>query len=120
MLGYPGEDEQDIKETLLHLKHSDPDYYTITVAYPIKGTPLYTEVENVFIKDLPWETTTDRDIDFKRNYSRRYYDHAINWIQSEMSYYKANKNTSGLRLKMQSLKARSGMLWEKIKSGKSN
>ena len=120
MLGYPGEDETDIEETLIHLKQSDPDYYTITVAYPIKGTPLYTEVENIFIKDLPWETTTDRDIDFKRNYSRRYYNHAINWIQSEMSYYKANKNASGLKLKMQSLKARSGMLWEKIKAGKVN
>ena len=120
MLGYPGEDEKDIKETLLHLKHSDPDHFTITVAYPIKGTPLYTEVENVFIKDLPWETTTDRDIDFKRTYSRRYYDHAITWIHSEMSYYKANKNAFGLKLKLQSLKARGGMLWEKIKVGKSN
>ncbi len=120
MLGYPGEDEKDIKETLLHLKHSDPDHFTITVAYPIKGTPLYTEVENVFIKDLPWETTTDRDIDFKRTYSRRYYDHAITWIHSEMSYYKANKNASGLKLKLQSLKARGGMLWEKIKVGKSS
>src|SRR5437868_2958835 len=119
MLGYPGEEESDIKETLHHLQYSEPDYYTITVAYPIKGTPLYTEVENVFIKDLPWETTTDRDIDFKRTYSRRYYDYAINWIQSEMSYYKANKNTLGLKSKMQSLKARSGMLWEKIKAGKS-
>jgi anaerobic magnesium-protoporphyrin IX monomethyl ester cyclase len=118
MLGYPGEDEKDIEETLVHLKESDPDYYTITVAYPIKGTPLYTEVENVFIKDLPWETTTDRDIDFKRAYSRRYYDYAINWIQSEMSYYKMNRNTIGLRLKLQSLKARGGMLWEKIKPGK--
>jgi len=120
MLGYPGEDENDIEETLIHLKQSDPDYYTITVAYPIKGTPLYSEVENVFIKDLPWEATTDRDIDFKRTYSRRYYDHAISWIQSEMSYYKLDKNTSGLRLRLQSLKARSGMIWEKIKAGKVN
>jgi len=29
-----------------------------------------------------------------------------------------NKNTAGLKLKLQSLKARSGMLWEKIKTGK--
>src|SRR6266487_2495869 len=120
MLGYPGEDEKDIKETLLHLKHSDPDHFTITVAYPIKGTPLYTEVENVFIKDLPWESTTDRDIDFKRAYSRRYYDHAMQWIQSEMQYYKNHKITSGLKLKLRSFKERGGMLWERIKTGKAN
>ncbi|MCY7411010.1 MAG: B12-binding domain-containing radical SAM protein, partial [Chitinophagales bacterium] len=35
MLGYPGEDDEDVKQTLQHLKNSDPDYYTITVAYPI-------------------------------------------------------------------------------------
>jgi radical SAM superfamily enzyme YgiQ (UPF0313 family) len=55
MLGYPGENEHDIKETLHHLKYSDPDQFTITVAYPIKGTPLYTEVEDIFVKDLPWK-----------------------------------------------------------------
>ena len=48
MLGYPGENETDIKETLAHLKYSNPDQYTITVAYPIKGTQLYSQVENIF------------------------------------------------------------------------
>ena len=45
MLGYPGETEEDIEETIQHLKESDPDLFTITVAYPIKGTELYQEVE---------------------------------------------------------------------------
>ncbi|TAE82374.1 MAG: radical SAM protein [Bacteroidetes bacterium] len=49
MVGYPGETEEDIFETVRHLKDSDPDIFTITVAYPIKGTPLYQEVENDFI-----------------------------------------------------------------------
>jgi radical SAM superfamily enzyme YgiQ (UPF0313 family) len=118
MLGYPGEDEHDIKETLHHLKYSDPDQFTITVAYPIKGTPLYTEVENIFVKDLPWETSTDRDIDFKRLYTKRYYDYAMQWIQCEMSRQKHNQNFSGLKLQLRSLKARGGMLWERLKSGK--
>jgi anaerobic magnesium-protoporphyrin IX monomethyl ester cyclase len=37
MLGYPGETEADIRETVEHLKDSNPDLFTITVAYPIKG-----------------------------------------------------------------------------------
>lgn len=110
MLGYPGEDESDIKETLHHLKYSDPDHYTITVAYPIKGTPLYGEVENIFTEDLPWESTTDRDIDFKRTYKRNYYNHALRWINLEMLYHQKKKNAGSLLLKFKALKAR-GMMW---------
>jgi hypothetical protein len=72
-------------------------------------------VENIFIKDLPWEKSTDRDIDFKRRYPRRYYDYAIQWIQCEMSRYKNNQDFSGLLLILRSFKARGGMLWEKLK-----
>jgi radical SAM superfamily enzyme YgiQ (UPF0313 family) len=110
MLGYPGEDESDIKETLHHLKYSNPDLYTITVAYPIKGTPLYTEVENIFVEELPWETSTDRDIDFKRRYKRSYYTQAIKWINNEMLYQQKKKNIGSVLIKLRSLKAR-GMMW---------
>jgi radical SAM superfamily enzyme YgiQ (UPF0313 family) len=115
MLGYPGEEEEDIKETLAHLKNSNPDHYTITVAYPIKGTPLYAEVENIFTQDLPWETNTDRDIDFKRTYSRRYYMYAVSWIQQEMLYFRSGRNMDKLKLKLHAVKARAGMFFEKLK-----
>lgn len=116
MLGYPGETEEDIVETLHHLKVSDPDLYTLTVAYPIKGTPLYTEVENDFIQDLPWETSTDRDIDFTRKYSRRYYDYAIRWIYNEVALNKAMKQNRFLKAPMLTIKsivARTGMVWNR-------
>lgn len=110
MLGYPGEDESDIKETLAHLKYSDPDLFTITVAYPIKGTPLYSEVEHLFTESLPWESTTDRDIDFKRRYKRAYYNRAIQWINSEMEYQRRKNEPGSFRIKLRALKAR-GMMW---------
>ena len=115
MLGYPGEVETDILETLHHLKTSNPDHYTITVAYPIKGTPLYAEVENLFVEDLPWNTSTDRDIDFKRTYNRKYYDHAINWIHYEMLFHRRKKNIKSLLLKVKSLNARNKMRSERNK-----
>lgn len=89
MVGYPGETEEDIYETVHHLKVSNPDIFTITVAYPIKGTPLYTEVENNFIANLPWENSTDRDIDFKRTYPRKYYNYAVSMIVNEVNSFKA-------------------------------
>ena len=110
MLGYPGENETDIKETLAHLKYSDPDQYTITVAYPIKGTPLYSQVENIFTEALPWESSTDRDIDFKRTYKRAYYNHAIQWINYEMLYNKKKKELKSLLIKLKAIRARS-MMW---------
>lgn len=91
MLGYPGETQSDIEETLHHLKLSDPDQYTITVAYPIKGTPLYQEVESRFTEQPDWNNSTDRQIDFKRTYSRKYYDYAVRWIYNEMAVHHAGK-----------------------------
>ncbi len=112
MVGYPGETEEDIFETVRHLKDSDPDIFTITVAYPIKGTPLYQEVENDFIQDLPWETSTDRDIDFKRTYSRKYYNYAVRHIVNEVNAGKALKNKQWVnlaKLKLKSIAAKGAM-----------
>jgi radical SAM superfamily enzyme YgiQ (UPF0313 family) len=117
MLGYPGEEDEDVKETLQHLKNSDPDYYTITIAYPIKGTPMYEEVESQFISQLDWSASTDRQIDFKRRYSRRYYDFAVRWIYNEMAIQKANGSAKKfLPHKIKSLASRGLMKWEMMKS----
>lgn len=113
MVGYPGETEEDIFETVKHLKISNPDYFTITVAYPIKGTKLYQEVENLFVEDLPWEKSTDRDIDFKRTYSRKYYDYAVRMIVNEVNAFKSEELFSKFKLKAKALAARAGMMLNK-------
>lgn len=117
MLGYPGETEADIEETIQHLKESDPDHFTITVAYPIKGTELYQEVEATQTTDLDWSTTTDRQIDFERMYSRKYYDYAVTRVISEVNYFKArnkNQNKSAIKLKVKSTMAKVAMNWQKL------
>jgi radical SAM superfamily enzyme YgiQ (UPF0313 family) len=93
MLGYPGETKEDIKETITHLVESNPSQYTITIAYPIKGTELYSEVSNEFLNQgLEWESSTDRDIDFKRTYPKQYYQHAIKWVMNEVYLKTKNQN----------------------------
>ncbi len=107
MLGYPGETEADIMETVQHLKESNPDLFTITVAYPIKGTGLYETVEDSISSQLDWTQSTDRDIEFKRTYSRKYYDYAVRWTVNSVHLYKAS--LAGKRWSFQGIK-----LWAKV------
>ncbi len=120
MLGYPGETESDIEETITHLKQANPDHFTITLAYPIKGTELFEETKNIQTTNLDWSSSTDREIDFERTYSRRYYDYALSRVINEVNSYKVSReNKAGLaaaKLKAKSLIAKAGMQWERIKS----
>lgn len=112
MLGYPGEDEKDVNQTIDHLKKSNPTHFTITVAYPIKGTSLYTEIEKDITVQPNWETSTDREIDFKRTYPKKYYDYAVRRVVNEVNYHKEilkgkdRDTVKALKLKTKSMLAR--------------
>lgn len=92
MLGYPGERKRDIIETAEHLKSSNPNIFLTTVAYPIKGTPFYNEVESDLLTELPWDKRTDRDLDFKGRYSKKFYKHANRYLINEVNHYKLKSN----------------------------
>lgn len=115
MLGYPGETKHDIRQTIQHLVQANPSQYTITVAYPIKGTPLFEEVEaDMLNSDLSWETSTDREIDFKRTHSKKYYQHAIKWVNTEVYLQTKNKNLLKIPyLRLKSLKYQLQMVMSK-------
>ncbi len=105
MVGYPGEDEDDINETINYLKAANPTHFTITVAYPIKGTTLYNEIKDKITIQPHWETSTDRDIDFKRTYSRKYYNYAVKKIVNEVNQHREKQNGNhfnSLKLKTKS------------------
>lgn len=95
MLGYPGEKKEDIFETTRHLIDSNPDIFLTTVAYPIKGTPFYNEVETNLITDKKWSERTDRDLDFKGRYSKRFYKHANRYLVNEVNLHKMKNSNAG-------------------------
>jgi radical SAM superfamily enzyme YgiQ (UPF0313 family) len=118
MLGYPGETEEDIEATIDHLKRSDPDHYTVTVAYPITGTPFFEDVESEIIDPLPWESSTDRDTEIRRPYSKRYYRYAMSRIFNEVQSHKLEQAGKLLSPKLakhraKALAAKMGMRWER-------
>lgn len=90
MVGYPGENDEDIVQTLHHLKSANPDIFTITITYPIKGTALDQEVEAIKKPLQDWKITTDRQSDFLRTYPSLYYKLAVRWIINSMALHKGN------------------------------
>lgn len=114
MLGYPGEEESDILATLDYLKKARPDRYTVTLAYPIKGTELHAELApHVTAPDF--ETGSDRENRFPRTYSDRYYTHALAYLSHAVAHDLAARkwHPAALRHLLLAGRARVGMVLER-------
>jgi radical SAM superfamily enzyme YgiQ (UPF0313 family) len=100
MLGYPGETIADIDESLNHLQQANPDLFTLTIAYPIKGTAFYEDIRKTLKvpSSLNWGEYSDRDLDFKRTYSRGFYRHAIRYLHHSMSAFNHGKRINPFSL----------------------
>jgi radical SAM superfamily enzyme YgiQ (UPF0313 family) len=100
MLGYKGETIQDLLDTVEHLKICNPDIFLTTVAYPIKGTPYYAEVEVDILREGTWLENADRDLTVAGRYSKRFYSFATRWMVSEVALNRARRS-GGVPLKRQ-------------------
>jgi anaerobic magnesium-protoporphyrin IX monomethyl ester cyclase len=91
MLGYEGEELEDIEATVAHLKAAGPDRFLTTVAYPIKGTPYHDEVRERIAARRPWEEGSDRDLTVVGRRSRRFYEFANRWMVSEVALHRESE-----------------------------
>jgi anaerobic magnesium-protoporphyrin IX monomethyl ester cyclase len=85
MWGYEGEEMSDIEATVEHVKKSRPDVFFTTVAYPIKGTPYFKQVQDRVIQIAPWTKTSDREMDVAGRRSREFYQHADRLLRDEVA-----------------------------------
>ncbi len=83
MVGYEGEEEQDIVATVDHIRLSAPDVVLTTTAYPIHGTAYAGDLADRAVNQTPWALTSDRETVVKGRRSRRYYDAARAWIEND-------------------------------------
>ncbi|HLT19237.1 MAG TPA: radical SAM protein, partial [Thermomicrobiales bacterium] len=87
MLGYDGEELEDLEASVDLLKRSNPNVFLTTVAYPIKNTPYYNDVKDKVIPLKPWHEGSDRDYTVAGRHSRRYYEHATRWMVNEVAFH---------------------------------
>jgi radical SAM superfamily enzyme YgiQ (UPF0313 family) len=83
MYGYPGEELEDINKTIAFIRDLQPDHYLTTVAYPLRGTALYEEIEDQIIYHSDWKNHLQRELDIKNRYRRPLYTYAIKKTASE-------------------------------------
>jgi anaerobic magnesium-protoporphyrin IX monomethyl ester cyclase len=84
MWGYEGEELSDIEATVEHVKKTDPDIFFTTVAYPIKGTPYFSDVAGRVESVKQWSEGSDRDFRVRNRHSRQFYRFADELLRSEV------------------------------------
>ncbi len=92
MWGYEGEELSDIEATVEHVKKTDPDIFFTTVAYPIKGTPYFSEVAQRVDTFKPWDIGSDREARIRGRHSRRFYGFADALLRSEVELERLQHN----------------------------
>jgi anaerobic magnesium-protoporphyrin IX monomethyl ester cyclase len=88
MWGYGDETEEDIEETIEHLKKAAPNTFVTTVAYPIKGTPYFADVADRVVSEGEWKERTDRAFRIRGRHSRRYYAEADSWLRAAVEAHR--------------------------------
>jgi len=86
MWGYEGEELSDIEATVEHVKKTDPDIFFTTVAYPIKGTPYFSDVEERVENLKLWQEGSDREFRIRDRHSRQFYRFADKLLRSEVEF----------------------------------
>jgi len=77
MLGYPGEEWRDIKATIALLRQTIPDAFSMTVAYPLPGTPFYEHVKDQLHGSPDWDYSAENRLIFDQQYPTEFY----RWVQ---------------------------------------
>jgi radical SAM superfamily enzyme YgiQ (UPF0313 family) len=88
MVGYPGEEWEDLKLSVKLLREIRPDVFSTTIAYPLPGTEFYEQVRDRLTfgaEHMPdWIHTAENRLLFERGrYSTVFYRWVIRWFRAE-------------------------------------
>jgi radical SAM superfamily enzyme YgiQ (UPF0313 family) len=92
MWGYEGEELSDIEATVRHVRHTQPDTFLTTVAYPIGGTPYFADVADRATASLPWDQGSDRNFRIRGRHSRHFYGNADQLLKAEVELERLSRS----------------------------
>ncbi|MEE8524581.1 MAG: radical SAM protein, partial [Thermoanaerobaculia bacterium] len=96
MLGYEGEEIEDLEATVDRLKDALPDIFLTTVAYPIQGTEYHRQVEDRVVSlSGSWEDGGDRLQTVAGRRSQRFYRFATRWMVGEVALHRQRVRAEG-------------------------
>jgi len=87
--GYPGETQDDIRETVAMIRKVMPDELGISVSYPLPGTRFYERVESELGDVRNWKDSDDLAMLFKGPYNTRFYRALHRWVHSDINLRRA-------------------------------
>ena len=91
MVGYEGEEDQDLVATVEHIRKSAPDVVLTTTSYPIRGTDYAKDVGDRAVNEKPWAVASDRETLIRGRRSSRYYASARVWIENDAEAHRLRR-----------------------------
>ncbi len=112
MVGYPGEEMEDLRQSVKMLVETQPDTFSTTIAYPLPGTEFYQQVRDRIMHDSEdWAFTAENKLLFERGkYNTLFYRWVQMWFHKEwevararsgrdrLSPYRRARNLAGLHV----------------------
>jgi len=85
MVGYPGEEMDDLRLSVQMLTETLPDSFSTTIAYPLPGTEFYQQVRDRIMHDGDdWAFTAENRLLFERGkYNTLFYKWVQRWFNKE-------------------------------------
>lgn len=85
MLGFPTETRDDVLATLRLLDELDPEVFGVAVAFPMKGTDFYENIEPLVSPESHWTQTNENKLVFQGQYAPRFYWFAERLLHNEVA-----------------------------------
>jgi anaerobic magnesium-protoporphyrin IX monomethyl ester cyclase len=91
MVGYPGEEMEDLHLSVKMLIETLPDSFSTTIAYPLPGTEFYQQVRERIMHDGDdWAFTAENKLLFERGkYNTLFYRWVQRWFNKEWEVARA-------------------------------
>jgi len=84
--GYPGENWDDIQNTIEMVRRTEPDDIGVSVAYPLPGTKFYNLVEAQLGAKKNWEDSDDLAMMFQGAYGTEFYRALRDALHEEVAW----------------------------------